>query len=103
MENHWQVEDRHDGYLCLAAACLYLAAKKPSNVTTGKLGTSLKSFGWFAAALCVPELVKQGDYSMSSTSRSSHLAAPVKFKLVGITALRRQISKTAGPLIVCDT
>jgi len=59
MENHSEVESTPDGFLCLAAACLYLAAKEPSNVPTGRLGTSLKSFGWFAAALCVPELVRE--------------------------------------------
>lgn len=85
MENHWQVEDTPDGFLCLAAACLYLAATKPSNVVTGKLGTSLKSFGWFAAALCVPELVKQAD-SRSTAARFSHPGAPaVTFRLGGIT------------------
>lgn len=59
MENHRQVEGTTEGYLCLSAACLYVAAKKSSNMPIGKLGTSLKSFGWFAAALCVPELVRR--------------------------------------------
>ena len=54
MENHEQVEGVSHGFLRLAAACLYHAAKKPPNVPTGRLGTTLKSFGWFSAALCVP-------------------------------------------------
>ncbi|KAK5092135.1 hypothetical protein LTR70_005740 [Exophiala xenobiotica] len=86
MENHWQVEGTSDGFLCLAAACLYLAAKKPPNVATGRLGASLKSFGWFAAALCVPELVKLEDDRKTATSRVNHSAEPaVTFKVSGIT------------------
>lgn len=54
-----ETADDDDGYLCLAAACVYVAVKKPSNITHSntKPSTPLRSFGWFAAALCVPQLV----------------------------------------------
>lgn len=55
MEN--ETADEDDGYLCLAAACVYVAVNRPSKVTHGRLSTPLRSFGWFAAALCVPQLV----------------------------------------------
>lgn len=64
MDNHSQVADTADGLLCLAVACLYLAAKTPSEVSIGKLGP-LRSFGWFAAGMCVPELVRE-DSELSS-------------------------------------
>lgn len=46
-----------DEFLCLATACLYVAVHQEPNVSTGKLGYQLRSFGWVAAALCVPTLV----------------------------------------------
>lgn len=46
-----------DEFLCLATACLYVAVERASNVSTGKLGIELRSFGWFAAGMCVPVLV----------------------------------------------
>ncbi|KAK5940399.1 hypothetical protein PMZ80_007819 [Knufia obscura] len=77
MENHALVEGTPGGFLRLAAACLRLAAKVPSNVSTGRLGTSLKSFGWFAAGLCVPELVKERS---DSGSVSSRFTAPLPYR-----------------------
>lgn len=43
--------------LALAVACLHIAVKKPSGKTGGKHGPVLQSFGWFAASMCVPELL----------------------------------------------
>jgi len=86
MESHSLVESASDECLCLAAACLCLAAKKPSNVATGRLGTSLKSFGWFAAALCVPALVNEQADSMSTTENIGQSSiAHVGMKLGKVT------------------
>lgn len=59
MEDQTAEDEDEDGYLCLAVACLCVAVNKPSNgyVASTKLTTRLRSFGWFAAALCVPQLV----------------------------------------------
>lgn len=54
-----------DEFLCLATACLYVAVKHPPRVPTGKFDTKLRSFGWFAAGMCVPELVNDGTATQS--------------------------------------
>ncbi|ETN44943.1 uncharacterized protein HMPREF1541_09818 [Cyphellophora europaea CBS 101466] len=48
-------------FMGLAAACLYVAVEEESRVDA-----SLKSFGWFAAGLCVPDLVKEQEGSVFS-------------------------------------
>ncbi|KIX94715.1 uncharacterized protein Z520_09405 [Fonsecaea multimorphosa CBS 102226] len=54
-------EDGDEGFLCLAAACLHVAVCEPSN-----FNVQLSSFGWFAAGLCVPDIVKQEEGSIFS-------------------------------------
>lgn len=56
-----ETSDTEDGFLCLAAACVYVAVREPPNVSTGKLEVVLKSFGWYAAGLCVPQLVDESN------------------------------------------
>lgn len=84
MENHEQVEGVSHGFLRLAAACLYHAATMPSNVPTGRLGTSLKSFGWFSAALCVPELVNDQTSKTVATRPSKFVEQALNAKLGGV-------------------
>lgn len=55
-----QVDDDLYEFVSLAAACLDVAVNggsKTSNV-------NLRSFGWFVAGLCVPEIVKEQDGSV---------------------------------------
>ncbi|KIW21574.1 hypothetical protein PV08_02154 [Exophiala spinifera] len=54
-----QTDDDPDEFVTLAAACLDVAVNgsKDPNV-------NLRSFGWFAAGLCVPEIVKEQDGSV---------------------------------------
>jgi hypothetical protein len=58
-----QFPDDNDSYdfLSLAAACLHVAVKEKSQVDS-----KLSSFGWFAAGLCVPDLVKEQEGSVVS-------------------------------------
>ncbi|KIW88407.1 uncharacterized protein Z519_10976 [Cladophialophora bantiana CBS 173.52] len=53
--------DDDDDFVGLAAACLDVAVSEPSRFTV-----RLRSFGWFAAGLCVPEIVKEKDGSIFS-------------------------------------
>lgn len=50
--------ENNGGFLALATACLYVATTRTSNMVGGMVEGDLKSFGWFAAALCVPALVE---------------------------------------------
>ncbi|OAP64177.1 hypothetical protein AYL99_00149 [Fonsecaea erecta] len=59
---HLTMEDGDHGFLCLAAACLDVAVREPSNHDV-----QLSSFGWFAAGLCVPDIVKEQEGSIFST------------------------------------
>ena len=42
----------------LAVACLDVAVNRPSKTTAGPRGDPIRSFGWFAAGMCMPELVR---------------------------------------------
>ena len=46
--------DGSDGFVSLAAACLDVAVQE-----TSRFRMRLSSFGWFAAGLCVPEIIKE--------------------------------------------
>ncbi|EXJ91772.1 hypothetical protein A1O3_00322 [Capronia epimyces CBS 606.96] len=59
--------DHDDGFVSLAAACLEIAVQEPSK---------LSSFGWFAAGLCVPEIMKDREVSsVYDTGRFGFLGA----------------------------
>lgn len=53
MENH-TADSEADGFMTLAAACLDIAVRE-----TSRFNVNLQSFGWFAAGLCVPEIMKE--------------------------------------------
>ena len=48
-----------EGFLCLAVACLHVAVTHTSDLSASKLEAPLKSFRWFAAGMCLPELINQ--------------------------------------------
>lgn len=54
-----KMADIDEGFLCLAAACLHVAVTHTSDISASKLDAPLKSFGWFAAGMCLPELINQ--------------------------------------------
>ncbi|KIW30891.1 uncharacterized protein PV07_02583 [Cladophialophora immunda] len=54
-------DDDDSGFVCLAAACLDVAVREPSN-----FNVKLSSFGWFAAGLCVPDIVQEQEGSVFS-------------------------------------
>lgn len=54
MHYHTAGDDDGDGFVSLAAACLYVAVHEK-----GRFQVDLSSFGWFAAGLCVPEIAKE--------------------------------------------
>lgn len=58
-----QVSDDDGGYdfVNLAAACLHVAVREKSTVDA-----TLNSFGWFAAGLCLPDLVREQEGSVFS-------------------------------------
>ncbi|KAK5553706.1 hypothetical protein LTR46_008252 [Exophiala xenobiotica] len=58
-------DDGDDGFESLAAACLDVAVQEPSNSNV-----DLRSFGWFAAGLCVPEIVKRREGSAYEPTES---------------------------------
>ena len=53
--------DDDDGFLSLASACLYIAVKEQSSYDV-----KLSSFGWFAAGICVREIMKEQEGSIFS-------------------------------------
>ncbi|OAG38067.1 hypothetical protein AYO21_07657 [Fonsecaea monophora] len=55
------MDDGDSGFVCLAAACLDLAVHETAN-----RNIKLRSFGWFAAGLCVPEIVKETESVLSA-------------------------------------
>ena len=56
------LEDEED-IVNMAAACLYVAVKEKSEAA---VQNDLKSFGWFAAGMCVPDLVLREEGSVFS-------------------------------------
>lgn len=50
---HYTAAGDGDEFMSLAASCLDVAVKE-----TSKFHVNLRSFGWFAAGLCVPEIMK---------------------------------------------
>ena len=54
-----------DGFLILAAACLYVAVQGKSKVQV-----QVSSFGWFAAGMCVPEILRNVEGSLFSAYSS---------------------------------
>ncbi|KAJ9497555.1 hypothetical protein H2202_006979 [Exophiala xenobiotica] len=58
-------DNEEHGFESLAAACLDVAVQEPSN-----FNVDLRSFGWFAAGLCVPEIVKRREGSAYEPTES---------------------------------
>ena len=63
-----KTSDADRGFTCLAVACLYVAVRKPSTIATQKLSAPTQSFAWFAAGLCLPELIEENYGSMTETA-----------------------------------
>lgn len=52
-------EHDDDKLICLYVACLHVAVREASETPSGRLDTPLKGFGWFAAAMCLPKLIRE--------------------------------------------
>ena len=58
-----RILEDEDDIVNMAAACLHVAVKEKSEIAKQN---DLKSFGWFAAGMCVPDLVRGEEGSVFS-------------------------------------
>lgn len=74
----------NEGFLCLAVACLHVAVRNPMDVSNSKVNHPLKSFGWFAAGMCLPELIDERCENESVVGNREDLAYEARLQLAGL-------------------